>query len=302
MQITAGLGRLEDYDRLAAAGADELFAGFVPLDWLERYGNFTPLNRREVLLHDIQFCSLGEMRLLAQRIAATGVPVALTFNAPCYRPDQYPQIGGMLSDLYDLGFDSWILADPGLMLWLRAHDVPGRVLLSGEAGCFNPDALRFFARLGIRRCIFPRKISPEEMAACIAALPGLEYEAFALNELCHYSGAFCASLHCDELEALCRVPYRPVGPDCGGYEAPDPGNPADFGSSGCGLCALPALRRAGITHLKLVGRGGHAGCLERDIRTLKRALELENPTPEDLKRLLPDGRCSNRCYYPPSFP
>ena len=302
MKITAGLGSLGDYERLAAAGADELFAGFVPLDWLERYGNFTPLNRREVLMHDIQFCSMGEMRLLARRMKDAGVPVVLTFNAPFYLPEQYPQIGGMLSELYALGFDSWILADPGLMLWLRDRGVPGRVQLSGEAGCFNPDALRFFARLGIRRCIFPRKISPEEMADCVAALPGLEYEAFVLNELCHYSGAFCASLHCDELEALCRVPYRPVGPDCGACAPPEPGDAADFGASGCGICALPALRRAGITHLKVVGRGGHAAWLERDIRALRRALEARDATPEELRALLPEGRCSGRCYYRPSFP
>mgnify|MGYP000152237555 CR=1 FL=1 len=34
------------------------------------------------------------------------------------------------------------------------------------------------------------------------------YEAFALNELCQFSGAFCNSLHCDEMGYLCRVPYR----------------------------------------------------------------------------------------------
>ena len=36
----------------------------------------------------------------------------------------------------------------------------------------------------------------------------LEYEAFALNELCHFTGAFCSSLHCDELAPACRLPYR----------------------------------------------------------------------------------------------
>lgn len=34
-----------------------------------------------------------------------------------------------------------------------------------------------------------------------------EFEAFALNELCQFSGAFCNSLHCDEMGYLCRVPY-----------------------------------------------------------------------------------------------
>lgn len=36
MKITAGLGKPEDYIRLASAGTDELFAGFVPLEWLEK--------------------------------------------------------------------------------------------------------------------------------------------------------------------------------------------------------------------------------------------------------------------------
>ncbi|MFQ8776683.1 MAG: hypothetical protein ACLR78_03340 [Roseburia sp.] len=35
-----------------------------------------------------------------------------------------------------------------------------------------------------------------------------EFEAFALNELCQFSGAFCNSLHCDEMGHLCRVPYK----------------------------------------------------------------------------------------------
>ena len=38
--------------------------------------------------------------------------------------------------------------------------------------------------------------------------PKLEYEAFAMNELCHFHGAFCSSLHCDELCHMCHVPYK----------------------------------------------------------------------------------------------
>ncbi len=28
-----------------------------------------------------------------------------------------------------------------------------------------------------------------------------------MNELCQFTGAFCNSLHCDEMGYLCRVPY-----------------------------------------------------------------------------------------------
>ena len=33
----------------------------------------------------------------------------------------------------------------------------------------------------------------------------IEYEAFILNERCHYTGAFCSSLHCDELDTFMQT-------------------------------------------------------------------------------------------------
>ena len=136
------------------------------------------------------------------------------------------------------------------------------------------------------------------MAACIRALPGMEYEAFALNEKCHYSGAYCCSLHCDELDHLCRVPYRPVGPDFNGVSPADEPDPDLFGSGGCALCALPALKRAGVTHLKVVGRGARIQHLERDIRLLRRALEMNDASPAEIRREILGGRCGQNCYYP----
>ena len=297
MKITAGMSSLEAYPRLAAAGADELFAGFVPLDWLEKYTNLTPLNRREVLLHNIQIDTLDDMRLLAGQIEEHSVPVALTFNSICYLPEQYSIIADLLSRLLHMGFRDWILADPGLILYLKKQGINGRIHLSGEAACFNPDAFRLFSRFGIHRYIFPRKMLPEEMAVCIAAVPGREYEAFALNERCHYSGAFCSSLHCDELDHICHIPFLPAGPDCQ-ESTEDFSSFEGFGAGGCCLCALPRLKRAGVTHLKVVGRGGHVECIERDISLLRRALEMEGASSEVLRREILGGECGKNCYYP----
>ena len=294
MKITAGLGRLEDFSRLVDAGADELFTGFVPLDWLEKYGNDVPLNRREVLLQDIQIDCFDDMRALARMKADANVRVALTFNSPCYAAAAYPVIGEMLSRLQTIGFNDFIIADPGILVYLKTQRFHASFQISGEAGAFSPDAVRFFENLGAARIIFPRKISPERMAECISAAPQLEYEAFILNEMCHYSGAFCSSLHCDTLDPLCRVPYRCHG-SC--RSNPHEGDPSAFGASGCGICALPGLRNAGVGYLKIVGRGGHIDLIERDVRTLKFALSLKNPTARTLKeRLFPDG-CGENCYY-----
>lgn len=299
MKITAGLSNLNAYDALVSAGADELFAGFLPFDWLEKYANLLPLNRREVLMHNIQLDSFSEIRLLADKIEAQGVPVALAFNSIHYLPEQYPLILDMLDRLCTLGFQDWILADPALILHIRQHGLPGRIHLSGEAGCLNPDAMAFFSCFGIDRWIFPRKITPEEMTDCIAAVPGAQYEAFLLNERCQYSGAHCASLHCDELEHLCRVPYQIIGPDMRQF-APENEDADAFGAGGCGLCALPRLRKSGVTHLKLVGRGARVEMLQRDISMLRRALDLGDVDEATLRKELLKGKCSKNCYYPPS--
>ena len=301
MKITAGLGALEAFDLLADAGADELFAGYVPLEWLEKYANFTPLNRREAVMQGIQFSTMDEMRLLSRRAAARGVRVALTFNSAFYRPEQLDWIADALLRLSELGFEDWIVADPALLFVLEERDVPGRIHLSGEAGCFSPDAFRLLAGERVSRLIFPRKLSPGEMAACARALPNLEYVAFVLNERCHYSGAFCMSLHCDEMEPVCRLPYLPCGPDApAAPEARDDFGDG-FGESGCALCAIPELRGAGVTHLKVVGRGAHPQNIARDIRLLRRALRMPGADAKALRALLPEGKCAGRCYHLPPF-
>ncbi len=298
MKITAGIGGIMHYGKLMQAGADECFAGFVPLDWLEKYTNIAPLNRREVIMQDMQLSTMTEMRRLAAMVRDHGVPVALTFNSPVYRPDQYPFLLNMLDALGETGFHDIIIADPGLLLHLKAGNYPGRIHLSGEAGLFNAEAMRLFSGMNIARWIFPRKIAPQEMAECIKTLPGCEYEAFALNELCHYSGAHCMSLHCDEMSHACCIPYLPAGPDC--EKAPEIAEdyPSDaFGAGGCGLCALPEMQAAGITHLKIVGRGANIEQMARDVRIMRSACEMLAQGKTDLRSLLPGDKCSGMCYY-----
>ena len=44
---------------------------------------------------------------------------------------------------------------------------------------------------------------------CESGTEGIpEFEAFVLNEMCQFTGAFCNSLHCDEMGYLCKVPYQ----------------------------------------------------------------------------------------------
>ena len=324
MKIVAGLGSIDEYETFVKAGAVEFFCGYVPFSWAEKYGVIHPLNRREVLFYNVQIGSMSELQILKKMVDYYGKPVELTFNSIYYTGEQYPVIAEIITQCMAAGFENFIIADPALMLYLRQQKINCGIHLSGETAEVNRGMLEQMLPFGIRRVIFHRKNSLEDMQSCIkeADFPH-EYEAFILNELCHFSGAFCNSLHCDELTHLCRVPYelgnlhKKEETDAAQKDVAETdriqgkegkGLPLDedgylTGSTGCGLCALYRMKQVGITHLKLVGRGNYTDFMEKDIRQLRKVLDiLENSDSEAQYQkkmkasLFPDG-CSRNCYY-----
>ena len=324
MKIVAGLGSIDEYETFVKAGADEFFCGYVPFSWAEKYGVIHPLNRREVLFYNVQIGSMSELQILKKMVDYYGKPVKLTFNSLYYTGEQYPVIAEIITQCMAAEFENFIIADPALMLYLRQQKINCGIHLSGETAEVNRGMLEQMLPFGIRRVIFHRKNSLEDMQSCIkeAGFPH-EYEAFILNELCHFSGAFCNSLHCDELTHLCRVPYelgnlhKKEETDAAQKDVAETdriqgkegkGLPLDedgylTGSTGCGLCALYRMKQVGITHLKLVGRGNYTDFMEKDIRQLRKALDiLENSDSEaqyqkKMKASLFQDGCSQNCYY-----
>lgn len=331
MKLTVGLGSVDEYIRFSEAGADEFFCGYVPYSWTQKYDTMMPLNRREVLCSNVQLGAFSELEILASMIRDYQRPVHLTFNSLFYLPEQYPEIAKIMKACMCLGFQSYIIADPALILYLREHNIDCEIHLSGETGEVNSRMVDFFQQFSLKRVIFHRKNSFDDMKAVINAEKshgGLrsrtEFEAFILNEMCQFTGAFCNSLHCDELGHLCRIPYwlEPLRESCddsslrqlrpsvpAASSQTDVPNDSDLpdgylcGATGCGLCALYRLREIGITHLKLVGRGNYNDYMEQDIRILRQALTLlEQSTSEEdfkdtLRRTLFSYKCSKVCYY-----
>ena len=339
MKITSGLGSIDDYPRYVRAGADELFCGYVPFSWSEKYGTVLPLNRREVLNYNVQIGSFSELEILANMVQKYQKPVHLTFNSLYYRPEQYEEIARIIQQCRSIGFESYILADPALLVYLRKEKIDCEVHLSGDLGTVNSAMTEVFAKEYPKRIIFQRKNTISEMRAVIRHITAqkeaarkewtypTEFEAFALNELCQFSGAFCNSLHCDEMGYLCRVPYwkKPMSLSESKLEKQEKNRPGEnisisewdsaselmnpvsedgylCGATGCGLCTLKQLSDAGITHLKLVGRGNYTDFMERDIRNLRRTLEIlaDSSTEEEYIRamkaeLFPNG-CNHMCY------
>lgn len=370
MKIVAGLGSIDEYERFVEAGADEFFCGYVPYSWSKKYGTVLPLNRREVLCYNVQIGSFSELEILAAMVRKYRKSVHLTFNSLYYIPEQYPEIAEIIRRCMALGFRSYIIADPALMVYLREHNIDCDIHISGETGEINSQMMAAFAKFHPKRLIFHRKNTFEDMEKVIETCQNTsqqivsnqfskaeterkyvsatkEFEAFVLNELCQFTGAFCNSLHCDEMGYLCRVPYilgrredektatklklfsDRIKDKCKDeendswhvdeasgenislderendeMESPSCDDSAYLcGETGCGLCALYQLQKAGITHLKLVGRGNYVDYMENDIRSLKRALNILDQSQSEAdfitkmkSHLFPDG-CSKNCYY-----
>lgn len=71
------LGSVDDYIRYVKAGADELFCGYVPFSWAEKYGTVMALNRREVLSYNVQIGSYSELEILSEMVRRYQKPVHL---------------------------------------------------------------------------------------------------------------------------------------------------------------------------------------------------------------------------------
>lgn len=334
MKIVAGMGSIDDYVTLVQAGADEVFCGYVPYEWNEKYGNLFPLNRREVLYYNVQINSLSDMKILKRMVDIYKVSVSITFNYLYYLEEQYEMVANMIKDLIHIGFNDFIIADIGLILYLKKKNIKCYTHLSGESAEINRLSIEFFNKLNINisRYIFHRKNSIEDMKSCISnnKVENLQYEAFILNERCHYTGAFCNSLHCDEMTHLCKIPYRIVKMKKNTnhfesvdkslrlyYERQDENILEEYdieteykqedtyrlGSTGCGLCSLKKLQKAGVTHLKVVGRGNFIDVMEKDVQNLKKAISMLDDTENTevyekrVKEQLFNGKCSGECYY-----
>lgn len=328
MKITVGLGSIDDYLSYAEAGADEFFCGYVPYEWMANGGLSYPLNRREVLYYNVQIGSESEMEILAELVRQKKKPVTVALNGLFYAPHQYPMIANLIQRLFSIGFTSFIVGDMALLVFLRQTiKLPITIHVSGELSETNHMMMDEMRLLGAKRIIFHRKVIPAEMKSCIEYQKKMhpdepfEYEAFALNEMCHFTGAFCSSLHCDELAPACRLPYRliklgkkdtkensdsntlvlrekretNVNIDKQSLNNTDKLDQEEIedelecfddeyllGRSGCGLCALWKLQNAGITHLKLVSRGNYTADTIEDIRRLKRAISILENVPSEV--------------------
>ncbi len=280
MKILAPIRELDELEMLHAAGAEELFCGFVPREWLERYQGAVWLNRRSTKGSSLE--TFADLRALADAAHARGLPLFVTFNAPYYTAEQTELVVELATRLSeDCGVDAFIVTDVNLLLRLSELRLHAGAHVSSVAAALNVEAIRFLLNFGPTRVILPRSVTLAEIGNLTAATRGqCEIEVFMLNDGCAFEEGFCATTHHHSVGAFCTSlsemktefewhggyfstrrrawlrrnleDYREWvwylnGNGCGSTAKGLPYGP-------CGLCAIPDLARMGVESLKIVGR------------------------------------------------
>ncbi len=309
MKILAPLKNSAEVAPLLRAGAEEFFCGLTPPDWEKLYGQAWA-NRRAPLSAGIPDVVDFEKAVAL----ACGRPIYVALNAPYYPPGGVEMLAEFGSLLLEKGASALIVADLDLLLALAGAGAASRLHVSSLATCNNPGSAAFFRDLGVSRIILPRHLTLREIEEI--TVPGLEFEAFLLNDGCVFEEGLCATTHA-------------AGTFClGDGEGTEGMNPEileryafwkwtlnhcgcqtsqGYPVGPCGLCALPHLLHIGIASFKVVGREASLPRKEKSVELATRALRIANEGggPEEIRQAVIDLRgaapmCegAHLCYYP----
>jgi len=259
---------------LAGLGARELYGGYAPAAWADRFALAAPPNRRTFA--EAQIRDAGELRAVIAAAHAGGAEFFLAINSPVYAREQYPALFALAAEALAAGTDAFIAADPGFIIAARARWPGVRIHLSTLADAANRGAVAFWSRLGVERITLPRHLSLATTRALLAASPGMQFDAFVLYGQCPNDEGQCTFSHdhpgrawpCVQRYAATPLPDAPPVRRALSAQA---GWAGLSRADACGLCALWDLARLGVAAVKIVGRGA---ATERKVWAVRTIVEL----------------------------
>ena len=277
MRILSPIDRPSEVDALADAGADELYGGYVPASWRRKYSLLGCANHR--YFKNAQIETKKDLETLIRAARRRGVKFYLALNSPYYTPAQYEDIVKDAARMDALGVDGFIISDIGLILRIRDTLPHAAVHLSTLGTVMNKESARFFAGMGVRRIVLPRELTVSEIAGIVRANQGVEFDSFVMIGKCPNIEGFCTFTHNSPgLVWPCEVHYdtRIISGDESAKRIIEAQRQWSLVNrrQACGLCAIPGLANAGITSLKIVGRGGPAAAKVRAVEAVRDMLAM----------------------------
>lgn len=256
MELLAPAGDRSCLEAAIKAGADSVYLGLRDFNARRRARNFSP----EELGQAVSFAH------------SRGAKVYLTLNT-VFAERELPRVLDAFRCAAEAGVDAVLVRDPAVLAIQKLiPDLP--LHLSTQAATVNSADVAAAAELGFRRVVLGREMSLEDIRAA-AATPGIETEVFAQGALCFSVSGRCLmsswvggrSGNRGTCASPCRVPWTVAGNPAG--------NPLSMHDL-CTLEQLGAIRRAGVTALKIEGRLKNARWVETAVSLYRRALDGED--------------------------
>ncbi len=278
MVILSPVDSAAEVPTLVSAGAEELYAGYVPSFWTDVFGPVVTCNRRTYVEASVP--TREELDALVIAAAVRDVPVSVALNVSPIPGEMTGQVADFAADLARGGVRGLIVSDLGLLLALRERRLRGLALHASTLfSAFNGLTVAFLSRAGAARVILAREVTVAEVEAISAAVPAVPLEVIGLRGRCPNIEGFCTHLHDDPGRTWpCELRYEKKWDDAA-PEKPETVLDAISRDEGtdryhsCGLCALPLLERAGVHAFKLVGRGAET---ERKVEAVAAARRMRD--------------------------
>ncbi len=248
-ELLAPAGTLDAFKTAILYGADAIYAGLP---------GFSMRARAKI--------TTDEVKAGIELAHAAGRKVYLEFNLFAHERDfvNMPRVSEIINYLTP---DALIVADPGVMMWVREHHPEIPIHISTQANICSAESVKFWQAAGARLCVLAREVSHDEFKIIREKCPDVGLEIFIHGAMCmSYSGRCLLSNFITGRPAnrgacaqLCRWKYDVILRECeSGIEMPiDEDSRGAYIMNSRDLCLMPRLRDVLESHpdsLKIEGR------------------------------------------------
>jgi collagenase-like PrtC family protease len=180
----------KEIEQLIEAGANELYCGVLSRETKTNYTNVGSINRRQFDLSNMK--SFREVEESVKIANSYNVPIFLTMNS-LYTEEQYPLVIKEIKKAIEVGIDSLIIGDMGLLLKLRELNIKTKIIISTAASVFNSRAIDFYKKIGIYKITMPRQVTINEVKKSVNK--SIKLDVFIMNTRCIHEDGFCTFQH-----------------------------------------------------------------------------------------------------------
>lgn len=170
-ELLAPAGTLDAFKTAILYGADAIYAGLP---------GFSMRARAKI--------TTEEVKTGIELAHAAGKKVYLAFNLFAHDGEftNMPRVSEIINYLNP---DALIVADPGVLMWVREHHPNMPIHISTQANICSAESVRFWQRAGASLCVLAREVSHKEFVSIRKQCPDVKLEIFVHGAMCMaYSG------------------------------------------------------------------------------------------------------------------